>query len=424
MARDRSRPRGRRGAAAHVRSPHESGDRAPRGETVSACIIAKDEEKRLPGALASVMFCDEIVVIDSGSSDRTCEIAAAAGARVIHNDWPGFSAQRNVALDHATSEWALEVDADERLTPELQREIQAFLAMPPPSDVAMAAMPLRENLLGRALGPSAKYPTYKNRLFRRSEYRHDEARTVHEGLWAKGRVWVFSGDLEHTLATTWREAIEDAWNYARLESAQVADPKGPGDYFFRIVVRPTFKWLYRLTIEGGWRDGWRGWANVTLDCLSDVVVWSRRLLGTTPTMPDAQRGDGAVTESGVGLRRQHQGPVRIVAVAGRESSQAALAWLVRAREAGAQVGLITDAAMDPDPDMQVQKVRSMTPMRVIRALDYENQVRSVDALLLVDGLSRRVLRMAPGVLKGRAGPFELADDPVHAEGVVRAASRR
>ena len=141
---------------------------------------------------------------------------------------------------------------------------------------------------------------------------------------------------------------------------------------------------------------------MTLDCLSDVVVWSRRLLGThADKSADAQRGDGAVTESGVGLRRQHQGPVRIVvAVAGRESSQAALAWLVRAREAGAQVGLITDAAMDPDPDMQVQKVRSMTPMRVIRALDYENQVRSVDALLLVNGLSRRVLRMAPGGTQG------------------------
>jgi hypothetical protein len=402
-----------------------SSDPAPVRETVSACIITKDEEERLPAALASVMFCDEIVVVDSGSSDRTCEIAAAAGARVIHNDWPGFSAQRNVALDHATSEWVLEVDADERLTETLQREIQAFLAMPPPSDVAMATMPLRENLLGRPLGPSVKYPTYKNRLFRRSEYRHDEARTVHEGLWAKGRVWVLSGDLEHTLAATWKEAIEDAWNYARLQSAQVANPKGARDHFFKIVVRPTLKWVYRLTIEGGWRDGWRGWAKVSLDCLSDVVVASRRLLGTGPAPPDANPGDGAATERRLGQPQPGHRPVRIVAVAGgRELSEAALAWLVRAREAGAEVGLITDATPDPDPEVQVQQIPSMTPLRVIRALDYENQVRSVDALLLVDGLSRRLVRMAPGVLKGLAGPFELADDPAQAERVVRAASRR
>ena len=89
--------------------------------TVCACIIARDEEERLPAALASVAFCDEVVVVDSGSRDRTVELAREAGARVIEHPWHGFGVQRNVALDNATADWVLEVDADERVTPRLQR---------------------------------------------------------------------------------------------------------------------------------------------------------------------------------------------------------------------------------------------------------------------------------------------------------------
>ena len=144
-------------------------------ETVCACIIARDEEERLPGALESVAFCDELVVVDSGSHDRTAEIARAAGAKLVVHPFRTFGKQRNVAIDHATSNWILEVDADERITPRLRAEIEAFLAAVP-AGVDICGVPCRDLLLGGPLGPSAKYPKYRLRLFRRGRYYHDETR--------------------------------------------------------------------------------------------------------------------------------------------------------------------------------------------------------------------------------------------------------
>src|SRR2546422_7468048 len=102
------------------------------GASVSACIIARDEERRLPGCLGSVSFCDEVVVVDGGSQDSTVELARAAGAKVVEHPWRGFGAARNVAIDNAAGDWILEVDADERVSPALRAQIEAFVAEPPP----------------------------------------------------------------------------------------------------------------------------------------------------------------------------------------------------------------------------------------------------------------------------------------------------
>ena len=174
---------------------------APGRATITACIIARDEAENLPGCLASVAFCDEVVLVDSGSSDATREIAARAGAQVIENPWRGFAAQRNVALAHAGSDWVLEIDADERVSPALRIEMERFLESPP-RGVTLAGLPLREVFLGRSLGPSAKYPKYRHRLLLRGSHRHDERRTVHEGLVADGPVHPFAGDLMHLVATS------------------------------------------------------------------------------------------------------------------------------------------------------------------------------------------------------------------------------
>lgn len=192
-------------------------------ETIAACVIARDEERRLPGCLASLDFCDEVIVVDSGSRDRTREIAAAAGARVVEHPWSGFAVQRNVALDQASCDWVLEVDADERVSPELAAEVRAMLE-DPPDGVRMAALPMRDVFLGLGLGRSARYPRYRHRLFRRGAFRHDEARTVHEGLWPDGPTAALEGELRHLLASSWSEALRDAIAYARLEAAQRPRP--------------------------------------------------------------------------------------------------------------------------------------------------------------------------------------------------------
>lgn len=380
--------------------------------TVSACLIVKDEEKRLPAALASVAFCDEIIVVDGGSRDRTVELAAAVGARVIENPWPGFASQRNVAIDHAAGDWILELDADERLTPALQREVEAFLS--DPGEVDMAALPLRNRFLGRSLGPSTRYPVYRTRLFLRGAYRHDESRTVHEGLWSNGAVHGFEGDLEHILADSVAEAIGDWFAYARLEATMVPVPTSARTYAVGIVIRPMVKAAYRTFLLGGWRDGWRGLLRIALDCSSDALVW---LHVAVRREPDAPRG---AELAHFGNRHTPQGPVRVAAVAAGEADvRAAAAWLRAARAEGADVALIADR-LPAASDLRVRVLGHLGPLALMRAIDAENQLRSIDALLAWGPWPRALVRLLSRGRRALLAPA-LAPSTEPGEAVVRVA---
>jgi hypothetical protein len=379
-------------------------------ERITACVIARDEEERLPDCIASLRFCDEIVVVDSGSRDRTRELAAAAGARVVENPWPGFAAQRNVALDHAGGDWVLEIDADERVSPELAGEIVAFLA-DPPAGVRMGAIPMRDAFLGGSLGPSIRYPRYRHRLFRRGAFRHDESRTVHEGLWPDGPVAPFGGELTHLLASTWREAIGDALAYARLEGSQRSRP-GPGEAVVGLFVRPTVKLAYRVLLYGAWRDGWRGLTKVWLECAADALGTVYRLRG------GIEGGSG-----GFGQEPPRQGPVRIVGVALRPAGAARVAaWLERAAAAGADVALVGAEPPDGTP-LRRRALAGRGPSALVRAIDAEDQLRPLDALLVAGRRERARLRLLPGALRGVVPPLSPAEAPERAQSRLRAQSR-
>jgi Glycosyl transferase family 2 len=386
---------------------------APEGRaTVCACIIARDEEQRLPAALASVAFCDEIVVVDSGSRDRTMELAREAGARVIEHSWRGFGTQRNVALDAARSDWILEIDADERITPALRAEIEAFLANPP-AGVDIGAVPCRDLFLGGRLGPAAKYPKYRLRLFRRGVYRHDEQLAVHEGLWAWGRTWAFEGDLEHVLADTLPEAIRDAAAYARLEAQQLSGSPSAGARLRGIALRPVAKLAYRLVVDGGWRDGWRGLAKIGLDCWADALVW---------VLAGDEAGEPAAAH--YAQLRVRRGPVRLLAIAsGADGAARAAGWLRAAREAGADVALVTDTPAAADGDLHVRALARLRPLQLIRALDAETQLRGVDALVPCGRRERRLARLLPPELRAPFGVLGPDTEPGEAVRLVQAATR-
>jgi glycosyltransferase involved in cell wall biosynthesis len=382
--------------------------------TVCACIIARDEEQRLPAALASVAFCDDIVVVDSGSRDRTIEVARAAGARVIEHPWRGFGAQRNVAIDAAGADWILEIDADERITPRLRAEIEEFLANPP-QGVDICAVPCRDLFMGGRLGPSAKYPKYRLRLFRRGAYRHDEQLAVHEGLWAFGPTWAFEGDLEHVLADTLPEAIRDAVAYARLEARQLSAAPSAGARIRGVAVRPVAKFAYRLVVDGGWRDGWRGLAKIALDCWADALVW-------VLARGESASGTAPAHYAQVRVRR---GPVRLLAIAsGFESTMRATRWLMGAHTAGADVALVTDCPPDATHGpLHIRELERLSPLRLIRALDAETQLRGVDALVPWGPRERRLARLLPHDLRAPYGALHPDTDPAEAERLVRAATR-
>jgi hypothetical protein len=365
-------------------------------ETLSACIIARDEEERLPACLASLAFCDEIVVVDSGSGDRTREIARTAGAKVFENPWPGFAIQRNVAIDHASGTWVLEIDADERVTPQLGAEIRTLVDRAPSED--MAAMPRRHEFLGAPLGPSARYPDYRHRLFRRARFRHDEARTVHEGLWPDGPTIALAGDLNHVLASTWGEALADAATYARLEGEQRPRP-GARDATIGVFVRPLVKFTYRTFLLGGLRDGWRGLAMVGLDCAADAGA---QLLAFRRGLDDA-------AGPAFGQEAPRLGPVRIVGAATSARGAARLApWLRAAAAAGADVSLISRDAVS---ELSGPRLDGSGPGAFARALDAADQLRPVDAVLPAGLRERAWLRLAPRALRGTIPPLDPGSDP-------------
>jgi len=185
---------------------------------LSAVVITHNEEAKLKDALASVAFCDEIVVVDSGSSDRTRHIATAAGARVILNEpWPGFAAQRNVAVEAAVHDWVIALDADERVAPPLREEIEALRGRG--FDCAGYRIPRVAYYLGRWVRATDWYPDPQVRLFDRTHARWEGAH-VHESVQVKGRVGRLRSDMVHHPYTDISDHMKKIDRYTTLWAQQ------------------------------------------------------------------------------------------------------------------------------------------------------------------------------------------------------------
>src|SRR5690606_17033330 len=152
---------------------------------LSVIIITKNESKHILACLESVAFADEFIVVDSGSTDNTVELARDFGARVeVTSDWPGFGPQKNRALDLATGDWVLSIDADERVTPALAREIQTVLAAPEVDAYEIARL---SEFCGRFIRHSGWWPDHVLRLFKRGTARFTDV-AVHERVVPQGPV--------------------------------------------------------------------------------------------------------------------------------------------------------------------------------------------------------------------------------------------
>ncbi len=162
--------------------------------TLSVIIISKNEARNIGPCLDSVAFADEIIVLDSGSTDDTCSIARAKGAKVSQtSDWPGFGPQKNRALDLATGEWVLSIDADERVTPELAQAIRNELQNPRAQAYKIARL---SNFCGRWIRHSGWWPDHVLRLFKRGAARFSDA-AVHESVQSEYPAVVLDGHFLH-----------------------------------------------------------------------------------------------------------------------------------------------------------------------------------------------------------------------------------
>jgi len=235
---------------------------------LSAVIIARNEEANLPACLASLAgLADEIVVVDSESTDRTAAIARAAGARVATHRFDGFGAAKQRALDMATGTWALSIDADEVVTPALAAEIRAVVASPTEAN----GFELRRDVffVGRRLRFGGMGNDWVLRLFRRSEARFSADR-IHEHVEVRGRTARLRSTLEHHAYRTLTEHVEKMNRYTDMQ-AELKAKRGVR-YRTWMWLRLPWEVLARLVLRLGVLDGTAGILFATMSAYS---AWLR-----------------------------------------------------------------------------------------------------------------------------------------------------
>lgn len=191
---------------------------------ISAAIITLNEEANISSALDSVSWADEIVVLDSGSSDRTLEIARGMGARVAHQDWLGFGLQKQAAVELCTNDWILSIDADESITPYLQNEIKQLREQPEEELADGYLIPRRTTYMNREILHSGWYPDRQLRLFRKSAGRWKK-KIVHESVVLNDgtKPGQLVGEISHVSVKSVKEHIEMIGSrYAPLGAEQMA----------------------------------------------------------------------------------------------------------------------------------------------------------------------------------------------------------
>jgi len=223
-------------------------------EKISVAIITKDEERNIRDCLESVAWADEVVVVDNGSADKTREICQNFKARFYLEEWKGFARQKNSAIEKTRNEWVLSLDADERVTPALHREIAKIMEDGPSQDGYSIA---RKNFfLGHWIRRCGWYPDFNLRLFRKNRGRFQE-RTVHERVEVQGKVGYLKNPLEHKTYHTLSDFLQRMDRYSTL-AAKEMHKKGRAYRFYDGFFRPPFTFLQMYLLRAGFLEGYRG----------------------------------------------------------------------------------------------------------------------------------------------------------------------
>ena len=237
----------------------------PKATAFTACIITFNEEDNIEAALETVGFADEIIVVDSHSTDRTREIAGGfrgrsrddreVKPRIIERDWPGHVEQKNFAIDQAQHDWVLCLDADERVSRQLRQEIETVLAVDSPTFVGYT-MPRKTNYLGRWILRGGWYPDRKLRLFRKSLGRWGGV-NPHDHVRIEGRTQDLRGDLCHYSYRDIADHIRTINDFTDI--ASIEKQKRHVQYpLLRMLIHPPYKFFKMYIFKQGFREGIQG----------------------------------------------------------------------------------------------------------------------------------------------------------------------
>lgn len=239
-------------------------------EKLSVAIITLNEEERLTECLASVAFADEVVVVDSGSSDRTVAIAAAHGAKVIVQEWLGFGRQKQCAIDQCRNQWVLVLDADERIPPATAGEIQAVLRQP--AYVAYS-LPRQNFFCGRWLKRAGWWPDRVVRLFDRAHARMSD-RLVHEGLMVDGSVGALHGVIVHQANRDLSHTLAKINSYSSAGALELAKAGRRGS-LPQALGRATWAFVHNYLVRRGFLDGKEGFLQAVCDAVNIFFKYAK-----------------------------------------------------------------------------------------------------------------------------------------------------
>ncbi len=238
---------------------------------ISAVLIVKNEEKNIEACLGTLGFAHEIVVVDSGSTDRTVELARAKGARVTVRAFDDFASQKNYAVSLALHPWVFSIDADERVSAALAEEIRRVIRDPKARD-AYAVLRLT-NFFGRDFQASGLQDDAPVRLFKRGKAKFENP--VHEVVRVDGRIGRLKIPLYHRSFQTIKEHLTKLQHYTEVEAQMGVAPKSKIG-FTHFFGRPFYRFFSIYVLKLGFRDGKEGFIYAVLSGYYEWVRWMKR----------------------------------------------------------------------------------------------------------------------------------------------------
>ncbi len=247
----------------------------PMNPRISASIICKNEEHNIEECLRSVAWCDEIVVVDSGSTDRTVDLARRHTPHVIHHDWPGYVAQKNYALDRTSGEWVICLDADERCTPGLRAALEREL--PAAGDLAGFEVRRHAKYLGRWINHGGWYPDWKLRVVRRGRARWGGV-DPHDKLIPDGRVRRLDAEIVHYTYRDFAHQLRIVNHFSDVVVEEMLK-RGRRPSVLMAILHPPVKFLECYVWKLGFLDGMPGFVIAAASAFyvfaKHVKLWER-----------------------------------------------------------------------------------------------------------------------------------------------------
>jgi glycosyltransferase involved in cell wall biosynthesis len=237
---------------------------------LSAVIIARNAASVIEPCLESLAFADEIVVVDSASTDATVEVAQRRGARVVQREWLGYGRQKQFAVEQAKNDWVLCVDADERVSPELAASIRKELAAPVSP---VYRMPRRNRFMGRWLSHGEGYPDWSPRLFNRMNARWSDD-LVHEKVLYAVTPGTLRGDLMHDSNDDLATYLDRQNRYTTLAARQALE-LGRSASLAHLLLSPVVRFFKFYVLRLGFLDGKAGLIHISIGCMNSYLKYAK-----------------------------------------------------------------------------------------------------------------------------------------------------